>query len=144
MPVDAVNIDNGGPGAGVIDVLKSRGYKVNEIGFGTKPNDDKWYNKGTEMWADLRTWLEGGCLPSDNELVDDLVNREYNYPGTGDKMNLESKDDLKKRGFASPDDADALALTFAVRVSRKDQPTSRARNRGRVAPGTDYNPLARR
>ena len=141
---DAVNVDGAGAGAGVVDILKSRGYKVNEINFGSKPNDDTWYNKGTEMWADLRTWLETGCLPNDQELVDDLVNREYYYPGTDGKINLETKDDLKKRGFASPDDADGIALTFAVRVSRKDQPTSRARNCGRVAPGTDYNPFARR
>jgi hypothetical protein len=133
---DAVNID-GGNGSGVIDILRSRGYKINEIGFGTKPNDDRWYNKGTEMWADMRTWIETGCLPADVELTDDLVNREYEYPGNGDKQNLETKDNLKKRGFPSPDDADALALTFAVRVSRKDRATSSRGKRPRIAPGTD-------
>ena len=33
---------------------------------------------------------------------------------------LERKDDMRRRGLASPDDGDALALTFAYPVARKD------------------------
>ena len=45
----------------------------------------------------------------------------YNLPhphGLGSKVRikLESKEEMKKRGVDSPDDADALALTFARRV----------------------------
>jgi hypothetical protein len=35
---------------------------------------------------------------------------------------IESKDDMKKRGVASPDDADALALTFAAPVAPPEPP----------------------
>jgi phage terminase large subunit len=38
---------------------------------------------------------------------------------------LESKESMGKRGVASPDDADALALTFAMPVApRGDQTTA--------------------
>jgi hypothetical protein len=139
---DAVNID-GGNGSGVIDILKHRGYKVNEILFGSKPNDPKWYNKRTEIWADMRDWLPTGCIDDNQELVDDLVNPEYEYPGNGDRQSLETKDHMKDRGIASPDAGDALALTFAVRVNRKDQATSRGRRGARLAPGTDYGIFSR-
>lgn len=140
---DAVNIDAGN-GAGVVDLLRHRGYRVNEVWFGGKPNDPRWYNKRTEMWANLREWLEGGCIPAIQELHDDLVNPEYDYPGgggktSGDRISLESKDSLQRRGFASPDFGDALALTFAVRVNRRDSATSARRNRGAVAAGTGFD-----
>lgn len=138
---DAVNIDAGN-GAGVIDVLRGRGYKVNEVWFGSKPNDPRWYNKRTEMWADMREWLGGACLPDDQELIDDLAGPEYEYPGAGDKQSLETKDHMKSRGLASPDAGDALALTFAVKVSRKDRATSRRRH-NRLAPGTNYGIFSR-
>jgi hypothetical protein len=35
---------------------------------------------------------------------------------------LESKDDLGARGSASPDDADTLSMTFAVKVAAKTRP----------------------
>lgn len=140
---DAVNIDSGA-GAGVIDILKDRGYKVNEIVFSAKPSfNDRWYNKRTEMWADLSDWLPTGCLDNDQDLIDDLVNPKKEYPGGGDRPSLQTRESMEKDHLASPDDGMALALTFAVRVSRKDQPTSRARNRGRVAPGTDYSVFSR-
>jgi hypothetical protein len=133
---DAVNID-GGNGSGVIDILASRGYRVNEILFGGKASDPRWFNKRTEMWADMREWVRTGCLPKEQRLVDDLVSPEYEYPGNGDRQSLETKEHMKQRGFGSPDDGDALALTFAVKVSRKDTPTSRAAKRARIAPGTN-------
>jgi hypothetical protein len=59
------------------------------------------------------------------------------------QIKLESKESMKKRGLASPDDGDALALTFAEPVSRTDASTSRAKHRfnGRVAQ-SDYDIFA--
>ena len=137
---DAVNIDAGN-GSGVIDRLKELGYKVNEVGFGSKPNDQQWFNKRTEMYADVRAWLGGGCIDSDQQLYDDLIGPEYYFPGAdGYRISLETKEQMKKRGLASPDEGDALALTFAVRVARRDIKAARARGAGRqrVAHGVDY------
>ena len=54
----------------------------------------------------------------DSELKADLVGPEYGYSTRGghDVIQLESKDDMRSRGIASPDNGDAFAMTFAVRV----------------------------
>jgi hypothetical protein len=51
---------------------------------------------------------------------------------------LESKDEMRARGLASPDDGDALALTFAAPVARLDilQPVGTQRN---DVAATDYS-----
>jgi hypothetical protein len=40
-------------------------------------------------------------------------------------VQLERKEDMKKRGLASPDNGDALALTFAEPLARADSPMRR-------------------
>jgi hypothetical protein len=51
-------------------------------------------------------------------LKQDLAGPTYFYNNAG-KIQLESKDSIKKRGLPSPDIADALALTFAMPVVKK-------------------------
>ena len=59
------------------------------------------------------------------------------------QIKLESKDAMKKRGLASPDDGDALALTFAEPVSRMDAATARRINRMRnMVADSDYDIFA--
>jgi hypothetical protein len=69
-------------------------------------------------WA----WLAGGMIPDDRELLADLTGVEYGYAlrDGRDAIILEKKEDMKKRGLASPDLADALALTFAYPVATSD------------------------
>jgi len=144
---DAVNIDAGN-GTGVIDRLREMGYKINEIWFGAKAEDPQWADVRTEIWARTRDWLMGGVIPdvkTDQELHDDLAGPEYIFVGSnGDKIRLEPKDSMKKRGLSSPDRGDALALTLAVRVSRRDFRTSRhvaSPYRNTIAQGVDYDPF---
>lgn len=133
---DAVCIDAGN-GTGVIDVLRSRKYKVHEVWFGGKSTSKEWANKRTEMYAELRDWLGGGCIDGDNGLFRDLTAPEYDFFGKAkDALMLESKESMKNRGIGSPDDGDALALTFAVKVARRDART--AQHRGNRAKGVDY------
>lgn len=137
---EAVAIDAGN-GTGVIDRLREMGYKVHEVWFGSKSADREWSEKRTELWAKMREWLRGGMIPDDHELQVDLTAPEYDFRGAEDIIKLESKEKLKKRGFASPDKGDALACTFAVRAARSDMRSSR-RNAGRSAPiadGVDYD-----
>ena len=61
----------------------------------------------------MKAWLEQDCLAPDPELRADLTGLDDGYNGRGE-IQLEKKDDMKKRGLASPDSADALALTFPV------------------------------
>lgn len=136
---DAVNID-AGAGAGVIDRLRELGYRVNEVWFGARANDPRrWGNRRTEMWGEMKEWLEGGAIDDSQTLYDDLLGPEYDFVGAdGGAKQLEPKEKMKKdRGLASPDHADALALTFAHRVARRDG--SHGRRRRRVAKHVDYD-----
>lgn len=123
---DGVFIDGGGVGGGVVDILKNRGYRVIEVNFGGTPRDEKKYaNKRAEMYGEARDWMVTGAIDTDQQLADDLTGPEYAYDKDG-RIQLEKKADMKKRGLASPDDADAFVLTFAQRVQRTDERTSRA------------------
>jgi hypothetical protein len=75
------------------------------------------------MYADLRDWLDGGgAIDSCPLLYSDLTEVEAREHGPAkDKIILEPKDDLRARLGRSPDDGDALALTFAKPVARKDK-----------------------
>lgn len=113
-----VFIDETGVGAGVVDRLKELGYRDRVVGvnFGSKALDTLRYsNKRAEMWGLMNEWLETGCLEYDEELKLDLVAPTYSFNSQG-QLVLESKKDMKKRGLASPDSGDALALTFAEPV----------------------------
>jgi len=134
---DAVCID-GGNGSGIIDRLREMGYKVFEVRFGSSPDEDQWADKRTEMWARMRDWLGDSCLPLDRDLADDLAGPEYKFSGSGDRIKLEAKEEMKKRGLASPDYADALACTFSVKVARKDITTYKNNRRVGVARDMDY------
>ena len=118
-------VDETGLGGGVVDQLQALGYPVTGVNFGSKPSDDKTYRfRGDEMWGRLRDALPRLALPArDTEtgerLYEDLTQREYSFTIAGEKINLESKTDMKKRGLRSPDIADALVLTYASEVLAK-------------------------
>lgn len=120
---DAVFIDGGGVGGGVVDRCRQlRVQGLQEIQFGGKAdrahydvNAERYGNKRAEMWGTMRTWLETGCLPNIQDLQTDLSGPWYFFNAKNEII-LERKEDMKKRGLSSPDVADALALTFAYPV----------------------------
>jgi len=136
---DAVNVD-AGSGTGVIDRVRELGYKVNEVWFGTESSSPEWAFKRTEMWAAMRDWLGGGGIDTDPRLFGDLTAPEcYAWGKAGDKTILQSKDEMRGLGYRSPDDGDALALTFYCKVARKDLWAAKAHPRRiRVARDLDY------
>lgn len=137
---DAVCVDAGN-GVGVIDRLRALNFKVHEVWFGGKADNEAFANKRTEMWARMEEWLrDGGCIDDSSVLKDDLAGPEYKFMGSSDKKMLESKEDMKKRGLHSPDHGDALACTFAVKVARRDLRTSRlgAQQKKSLQLDTDY------
>lgn len=120
---DAFVVDGDGIGAGVYDYLKHRGYDrktlLVEFHGGATPKDPaKYYNKRAEVWGEMRDWLEEAAIPDDPELDTELTGVEYGYSPKG-AIQLEKKDDMKKRGLSSPDNADTMAMTFAVKVAPK-------------------------
>ena len=117
---DAVFIDSG-CGGGVIDRLRQLGFEVTEINFAASAlKVGQYANKRAEMWGEMAQWLRsGGALPVLPALRGDLCGVRYSFDASG-RMKLESKDELKARIGKSPDLADALALTFAMPVMKKN------------------------
>lgn len=113
-------IDEGGLGYGVLDRLKEQRYKVRGVNFGWKSKNPAMYqNKRSEMWGDMREWLKTAALPQDRTLKADLCGPHQKFNSAGAIL-LESKKDMKARGLASPDAADALAVTFAYPVASRE------------------------
>src|SRR5205085_12573849 len=124
-----------------VDRLNATGYDVNDIQFGGRANDGKkWANRRAEMWGLMRDWLSRGAIPVDEELATDLTGVEYSF-NVNDQILLEKKESMKARGLASPDSADALALTFAVPTppASFDDDLPMPRARGYAA--EDYDPM---
>jgi len=55
------------------------------------------------MWGKLRDWLERGAIDPSAALETDLTEPGYRHDKQ-DRLLLESKEDMKKRGVDSPDD----------------------------------------
>jgi hypothetical protein len=112
-------IDVGGLGAGVYDrlleLVPKNVCRIVSVNSASSPiNGVKYTNKRAEMWGEMRQWLESqpACIPDDDELQADLTQIRYSYDSNG-ALKMEKKEDMKKRGFRSPDTADSLGLTFA-------------------------------
>lgn len=115
-----VFIDEGGLGAGIVDRLKEQRYKIKGVNFGWKSKNPAMYgNKRAEMWGEMREWLKSASMPLDRFLKTDLISPMMK-PDSKGAIFLESKKDMKARGVASPDAADAIALTFAYPVASRE------------------------
>lgn len=114
-----VVMDEGGLGYGILDRLNEQRYKVRGVNFGWKAkNPVMWLNKRAELWGAMREWLKTASLPQDRALKTDLTGVK-SKPTSSGVVQLESKKELKARGLASPDAADALAVTFAYPVASR-------------------------
>lgn len=127
---DAIFVDGGGVGGGVVDRLRMLRQPVFEVQFGSSADRSvetgegsvHYANKRAEMWGNMRDWLRGGSIPDDPDLAQELTGVQFGYifRDGRDTIMLEKKVDMKKRGLGSPDAADCLALTFAYPVMPSD------------------------
>lgn len=135
-------MDIGGQGAGVFDILKDRGFGeiIRGVYFGEKAlRADRYFNRRAEMWDKIAEWLNANPqpqLPEDEDLLNELIGVGKRFDGRG-RLQLESKDEIKKRLGRSPDKADALALTFAEPVYDIGEP--RLYGNGRVSVEDMFN-----
>lgn len=121
---DMMFIDAGG-GADLVDRLHELGYeeRVKAIAFGGSPLDpDKYTNKRNEMWGEMDSWLNDENMdvdiPDDDSIQADLCASPYDRD-SHDRKVLWRKEKIKKELGFSPDEGDALALTFAEPVVLK-------------------------
>jgi hypothetical protein len=118
---DAIIIDKGGLGAGVVDRLQEMNVPV--IGINNAERDiepDTYENIRAGMWWRMKEWFENAPvrMPKDAALISDITAPQPDEHSSGRKL-LESKKKMAKRGIRSPDGGDALALTFAVPVAKR-------------------------
>ena len=107
-----IKVDDSGVGGGVTDQLKDGGYNVIPVNNGQKAMDsDKYNNAISEMWFTLKEKINDISLMDIQDLKSELLTREWKLDNKARRV-VESKDDYKKRGFRSPDFADALLLCF--------------------------------
>lgn len=115
-----IRIDDTGVGGGVTDEMMKRGYtEVKAVNFGGKANDDdKYPNWISEAWFHMAEIMPEAQLPMDSDLLMELTTRQWKMDNKG-KRRVEGKDDYKKRGFRSPDLADAAIICYAAQVDDK-------------------------
>lgn len=123
---DAIFVDAGNIGAAIVDRLRQIGLRnVHEVWFGGKGREAWWdggirvktVNKRSEIWTSMRAWLaSGGCIPDSDDLSNELTAMEYGYGNDDMSIALEKKAIFKARLGFSPDESDALAVTFAEPV----------------------------
>lgn len=117
---DAVIVDAIGVGQAVISAMHLMNRQPIAFNAAGKATISNCVNSRAEAWYKMRDWLkQGGAIEDNADLRDDLVAPEYSY-NLGGKLVLEKKEDMKRRGIASPDLADALAITFGAAVIRRD------------------------
>lgn len=147
MQPDAIAVD-AGQGTGVIDGLRAAGVRnVYEVWFGAaaegihrrdkRKEAEEWATLGTELWACMRDWLPTGCIDDSMELHRDLTKRTWQWHGREEakKILTSKKVQQSQDGIPSPDDGDALALTFYPRILRRQYRGVMGGPRERVAEG---------
>lgn len=114
-PVEIL-VDSIGVGAGTCDRLIELDLPARAINVGESPALKKEFvNLRAELWWDMRLWFDtNNCkIPFHERLIKELASVRLLPPASGGKTQIESKQQMKKRGVPSPDFADALMLTFA-------------------------------
>jgi hypothetical protein len=138
--VEHVFVDGTGVGGGLVDHLRRRGLMVHDVQFAAKSDQtaEKYSNKRAEIWGVMRDKLNYLSLPNDFELKEQLTGPEFCLDRQ-DRILLEAKADMKRRGVASLDIADALAVTFAI--EHLTMPTSSGGGRPDYQAVSEYNPF---
>ena len=113
---EAVFVDEGGVGGGVVDRLRELGAPVYGVHFGGgAQRPTRFFNRRSEIFWELRRLFDQRliAIPRDEELAGQMLGLRYDVSSSG-QVRLEGKREMRQRGMPSPDKADALALAFLV------------------------------
>ncbi|MBL4763560.1 MAG: hypothetical protein JKY93_12790, partial [Gammaproteobacteria bacterium] len=118
---DAIFIDGGGVGGGVVDRCKQLGVEVIEVNGQSSASNPYCANMRASMWWNAREAMGNGIAidPKDLALREQLGSQEFGYQKSTDKILLITKEQMKKMGIASPDHADAFVQSFSYTVHRE-------------------------
>lgn len=111
-----IRVDGVGVGGGVVDQLAELGWPVLDLQAGARALDpERFINARAEWYWGLRQRFEQGDIdldPDDDDLAAQLGALRFKHTSRG-QVQIESKDDMRRRGMPSPDRADALMLAYA-------------------------------
>lgn len=112
-----IAVDEIGIGRGVVDSLEEEGFDDVGVNVAEKSSDnERYHNLRAELWCNFREMLDPDkdsvALPNDDELLSELASVKYKVDARG-AIQIESKEDMKKRLGHSPDRADAVVLAFS-------------------------------
>lgn len=126
-PIEII-VDSVGLGAGVLDRLRELGLPARGLNVSERSMQKETYiNLRAELWFRCKSWLEGMDvkIPHDDRLWAELAAPRYHFTSSG-KIQVESKEAMKKRGINSPDRADAVCLSLANEMTTMAYGTSSA------------------
>jgi hypothetical protein len=124
LKADSVRVDSAGIGYGFALHLEDHGIPVKRINVGKAPTDlrdehfvpyaDLYDNLKAQLCWGLRLRLQRGEFAglADDRAIAQLTSIRYSHNSRG-KVQIESKEDARKRGVKSPDRAEAIMLCFA-------------------------------
>jgi phage terminase large subunit len=144
--IEEVNVDVIGVGHNFVPRLEALGYACNEVNVGTTTRfPDQFANLKAQLYWKLRELFQDGAIHGLNDelAISQLASIKWKANLRG-LTQIESKDDLKKRGIGSPDRAEAIMLAFADRTPnilqyvrqrvKYDQALEKAQAEGKPAP----------
>ena len=111
--------DDGGMGDPIIDILVEKGWRdIQRYRNDEKPTDEQtFFNKTAEDHFNVKKMLARGEITSsvsDEKLKDQMLSRKFVMPNNdSNRIRLEAKKDMRKRGDASPDRLDDFVMLFA-------------------------------
>lgn len=111
-----VNVDSIGIGYYMAQHIRDAGYQVTEVNVGLPADDsEKYANLKAEHYWGLRLRFQQGDIAGllDEKTISQLSGIRYKHNARGQVV-IESKEDARKRGVKSPDNAEAVMLAFAA------------------------------
>lgn len=117
-------VDTIGIGKGIVDRLNEQGTNVIAINSAEEADEkDRFSNRRAEMWWYAMEQIQArGVEPiEDEELIRQLTTLRYKPPKSNGKIQLELKEETRKRLGCSPDRADAFVYgLWATKEIRED------------------------
>ena len=115
----AIYVDSIGLGGGVYDRLDELGLPVISVNVSeAAAMSDRYMRLRAELWYKAREWFESlnrtmpSHIPLMVQFIEELASVEQRIMSSG-KVDIESKEQMKRRGVKSPNLADAFIITFA-------------------------------
>jgi hypothetical protein len=125
-----ITVDDTGVGGGAVDRLRDLNYPVIAVNFSQKPSDPFHFKRiRDEMYWYLRELFRAGEIeiPPNDALIAQLSAIKYSIHKTTGKIEIETKEMMRKRGLPSPDEMDSLAI--AVHGARRQKGSQAFRRR---------------